>query len=212
MGVFSNSAMSLDGKLGTFRHDHVAIGSARDREWMGELRARADAVLVGGATWRNWALPLIEPHPSRTRPLLNAVLTRSGVGPREGRFYAHPLTLPVFLGGPDTDLEGFSPRVQVHRAPSTPTVAWAVDLLRRVYGVRHLLVEGGGDLIFQLLEADLLDELYVTVCPWLIGGRDAPTLADGAGFEAHRMRALSLVSSRTDGDEIYLHYRVRRDL
>jgi len=44
------------------------------------------------------------------------------------------------------------------------------------------MVEGGGELIFSLFEAGLVDELSVYVGSSIIGGRDAPTLADGNGF------------------------------
>lgn len=44
------------------------------------------------------------------------------------------------------------------------------------------MVEGGGELIFSLFEAGLVDELRLFVGPKVIGGRDAPTLADGEGF------------------------------
>jgi len=57
--VFSNTAMSADGKIGTRLHDHIAAGSAEDRRMMSELRAQADAVLVGGKTFRNWPLPML---------------------------------------------------------------------------------------------------------------------------------------------------------
>ena len=210
MRVFSNSAVSLDGKIGTWRHDHVAIGSEADRRWMGVLRAQADAVLVGGATYRAWSIPMVEPDFARSRPLINAVLTRTGAGPRSGRFFQDPRTVPVFLGGPEANLEGFPPGTVVHRAQSSASVAWALEVLRDVHGVDNLLIEGGGDIIFQLLEADLLDEVYVTLCPCIIGGRDAPTLADGSGFEADGLRRLTLEDMRREGDEVYLKYRVVR--
>jgi 2,5-diamino-6-(ribosylamino)-4(3H)-pyrimidinone 5'-phosphate reductase len=44
------------------------------------------------------------------------------------------------------------------------------------------MVEGGGEIIFSLFEARLVDDLSVFVGPTVIGGRDAPTLADGVGF------------------------------
>src|SRR6056297_2962184 len=48
-------------------------------------------------------------------------------------------------------------------------------------GVEQLMVEGGGELLFSLFAADLADELRLYVGSKLIGGRDAPTLADGEG-------------------------------
>jgi 2,5-diamino-6-(ribosylamino)-4(3H)-pyrimidinone 5'-phosphate reductase len=49
-------------------------------------------------------------------------------------------------------------------------------------GIDQLMVEGGGELIFGLLDEALVDELFVYIGPKVIGGRDAPTLADGDGF------------------------------
>jgi len=48
--------------------------------------------------------------------------------------------------------------------------------------------------------------MHVTLCPIVVGG-DAPTLADGAGFDRDDVRRLRLVASEVEGDEIFLHYR-----
>lgn len=49
-------------------------------------------------------------------------------------------------------------------------------------GIDRLMVEGGGEVIFSLFEDELVDELSVYVGSVVLGGRDAPTLADGDGF------------------------------
>jgi 2,5-diamino-6-(ribosylamino)-4(3H)-pyrimidinone 5'-phosphate reductase len=49
-------------------------------------------------------------------------------------------------------------------------------------GIDRLMVEGGGELVFSLLHEGLVDDLSVFVAPAVIGGREAPTLADGEGF------------------------------
>ena len=46
-------------------------------------------------------------------------------------------------------------------------------------GVSHLLLEGGGELNFSMLQVGLIDEIYLTICPLIFGGRDAPTSFDG---------------------------------
>ncbi len=212
MLVFSNSATSLDGRLSTTRNDHVSLGTPEDRRWMSVLRAKADAVLVGGRTFRNWALPLIEDPrvaaSQRHRPMVNAVLTRTGYGPRRGAFFQHPGTRVVFFGAPEADLSGFPDGVDIHRLGPDSTVENVLDRLEDEYGVDSLLVEGGGDLIFQLLEANRLHEINVTICPSLIGGLGATSLVDGAGFLSDDIRRLKLLTSRILGDEIYLRYRV----
>jgi len=214
--VVTNTALSLDGKIASARYDHVAIGSATDRRYMSVLRARADAVLVGGRTFRNWPLPLVpdpaaiarlaaEGFPDVETPSLegrrwwNVVLTRGEDIPRTGRFYADPRVRPLFFS-PVADLPG---EVEVGEVDPRRVVE---RLAAR--GVETLLVEAGGSLIFDFLAADLVDELYVTICPLLLGGQVAPTLVDGVGFPAELARRLRLVHLHRVGDELYGRYAV----
>jgi len=76
-------------------------------------------------------------------------------------------------------------------------------------GVRRMLVEGGAELNWTLFELDLVDELYVTVAPSLLGGSEAPTLLGGPGWPMNAQRRLSLLEMDREGDEIYLRYAVR---
>ena len=70
-----------------------------------------------------------------------------------------------------------------------------------------MLCEGGGDLNDALLRAGLVDELHLTVCPKIFGGRTAPTIAEGGGFSTLPQAAnFSLKSSRRVGDEMFLVY------
>jgi len=50
------------------------------------------------------------------------------------------------------------------------------------YGVKRVLVEGGGELRWSFFEQKLVDELFVWIMPTIWGGRDAPTLVEGSGF------------------------------
>lgn len=92
-------------------------------------------------------------------------------------------------------------------------VNWPAALahLRARWGIERLLCEGGGELNDGLLRAGLVHELHLTICPLLLGGRQAPTLADGVGFprliDAAQFR---LVRRRRVGDELFCVFR-RRD-
>lgn len=220
MRVTTNTATSLDGRIATARYDHVAIGTPVDRMYMSVLRARADAVLVGGNTFRNWPLPLVPdpdaiaqlralgfpdtdvPEPTG-RPVWNVVLSRTLDMPRTGRFYDDPRVRPLFFSPAAGDMPG-----EVVRGEVTPASVVA-ELARR--GVRTLLIEAGGALIFEFLNAGLVDELCVTLCPVVLGGVGAPTLVDGAGFSAETCKRLTLDRAVPWGDELYLRYAVRRD-
>lgn len=76
--------------------------------------------------------------------------------------------------------------------------------------VDRLLVMGGGELVASMLVDDLVDELYLTICPLLIGGKTAPTPVGGLGFTLPRTPTLTLESSQVVGDEVFLHYKTHR--
>ncbi len=59
----------------------------------------------------------------------------------------------------------------------------ALRWLRAKWGVKRLLCEGGGELNDALFRAGLVDEIHLTICPKIFGGRTAPTIADGSGFQ-----------------------------
>lgn len=208
MKIFSNTAISLDGRINTREGRFTLLGSPRDHARMEFLREQADAVLVGGGTFRNWPDP--SPRAGSGPPLWNVVVTRTLQVPLRPSFLTEPRIRPLFLTLASAISPQFPADVEGYSGPGEDLpVPWIVDVLRR-RGVERLLVEGGGDLIYQFLAADALDELYVTLCPLVIGG-DAPSLVDGAGFPLAELRRLRLLEADVAGDEIFLRYAVRRD-
>lgn len=206
MRTFSNTAISLDGRINTREGRFTTLGSPRDLQRMSELRAQADAVLVGGATFRNWphaALPeaahLPASPPTGSPPCWNVVVSRSLDVPLLPAFLQEPRVCPLFLTRSAAIPAGFPAEVEGYAGPGPDLpVPWMLEALAR-RGVRSLLVEAGGDLLFQFLAADALDELYVTLCPLLIGGKGVPSLADGSGFGLAELRRLHLLDPRRKG-------------
>ena len=211
MKVFSNTAISLDGRINTREGQFTTLGTARDHARMSWLRSQADAVLIGGATFRNWphpSLPVGEDLRSLAAPLWNVVVSRNLQFPDLAEFLAEPRTRPLFLTRAAAVPMDFPGEYEAYSGPgdSLP-IPWILAALKQ-RGVQRLLVEAGGDLLFQFLAADAVDELYVTLCPLIIGG-PTPGLAGGSGFFAAELRRLQLLSSEVVGDEIFLHYAVR---
>ena len=90
MRVISNTAISLDGRIVTARYDHHALGTPLDRAYMSVLRARSDAVLVGGRTFRNWPLPLV-PDASAIAQLREAGFPDADCPPLAGRTWVNAI-------------------------------------------------------------------------------------------------------------------------
>ena len=79
-------------------------------------------------------------------------------------------------------------------------------------GIKRLAILGGGKLVASVLAAGLIDELWLTVCPLILGGVDAPTPVEGKGFLAGLAPKLELLAVKQVGGEVFLHYRVDRTL
>ncbi|MEP6516000.1 RibD family protein [Microcoleus vaginatus] len=78
------------------------------------------------------------------------------------------------------------------------------------FGITRLAILGGGKLVASVLAAGLIDEFWLTVCPLILGGADAPTAVEGEGFLADLAPKLELLAVKQVGQEVFLHYRVDR--
>ena len=86
----------------------------------------------------------------------------------------------------------------------------ALFLFLKKAGFKHVLVEGGGELNWSVLDLGLADELIVTVAPRVAGGRLATTLVEGDGYDRiSQGPKLALMNvEKTSAGELVLHYRV----
>ena len=77
----------------------------------------------------------------------------------------------------------------------------------RKQGIKKILVEGGGETNWSFIKENLIDEVIITITPYLVGGVTATTLVDGDGFSTiAKSTKLKLKSARRMNNEIILHY------
>jgi 5-amino-6-(5-phosphoribosylamino)uracil reductase len=89
-------------------------------------------------------------------------------------------------------------------------IAWSAALpLLNQAGLRRLALLGGGTLVSSIAAAGALRELWLTVCPILVGGGRSPTPCDGDGFLTQVAPRLQLLDCQVVDQEVFLHYRVR---
>ena len=219
MHVFVNAAMSADGKLSTRRREQVRISGPDDFARVDRLRAGADAVLVGVGT-----VLADDPHLTVDDPSLRAartdrgdpanparvVVDSSGRTPADARILDTEATTYVVVSSAAADarrtaLAGAGAEVVVAGDDRVALADALPELEAR--GVETLMIEGGGEIIHSLFAAGLVDELSVYVGSVIVGGRDAPTLADGDGF-VESFPDLSLDGVRRVDDGVLLEYTV----
>jgi 2,5-diamino-6-(ribosylamino)-4(3H)-pyrimidinone 5'-phosphate reductase len=221
MEVVVNAATSVDGKLSTHERRQVRISGDADFDRVDRLRAAADAVLVGVGT----ALA-DDPHlgvkseerrverlrTGRTANPARVVADSRGRTPPDATLLNDDAETYVLVSAaaPEdrlADLRTAGATV-IEAGDDRVDLAAALDALESA-GVDRLLAEGGGELIYSLFEAGLVDELSVFVGSLVVGGRDAPTLADGEGF-LDAFPRLDLVGVERLDDGVVLEYRVGR--
>ena len=87
----------------------------------------------------------------------------------------------------------------------------AVDQLAKYFGIRTLLLEGGGHINGAFLEAGLVDELSLLVVPGIDGRHDIAAVFDGLSQSKKKAVPLRLKSlERSRGDTLWLRYEVVR--
>jgi riboflavin biosynthesis pyrimidine reductase len=204
-----NMVASVDGASSGPGDKSAPLSSAADRRLFHALRAVADVVLAGAGTVRaeNYGAP----RGDGLRPRLATVSGRLALDPAT-RFFREPEVPPLVFTTGDALAEGkASPElaaVAEIRAAGAHTFDWpeALRILRADYGTEVLLVEGGPTLNTELVAADLVDELRLTIAPLVVGGSTRRIVAPGAPADARRYTLADLGE-----DDGFLFLRYLRD-
>jgi riboflavin-specific deaminase-like protein len=208
-----NLVQSTDGKA-SIGGKASGLGTDVDRTAMRALRAKSDAVMVGGGTIRAEKLSLSLDAEDMGPVPRAVILTNSGDIPLESNLVRDPRQKVLVLL-PESAGKGAEKHVkrlaEIRRVPAVASgeidVQRAVEILNSDYGIEVLLCEGGPTLNRALIESDLVDELFLTIAPMLVGEqslRHTSTPAQG------RLRPLGLISSQVVGDEVFLRYALNR--
>jgi riboflavin-specific deaminase-like protein len=220
--VFLNAAATADGKIAPASRRFEPFGGPRDRRHLLELRATADAVMAGARTVDLDRVNM-GPGPARYRRLrlrrglaefnLRVIVSGRGSVAPGAEIFRHRFSPIIILTSelaPRRNflrLQSLADEVRICGRAEIDFDA-ALRWLRRKWKVQRLLCEGGGEVNGALFRAGLVDEVHLTLCPLIFGGRDAPTLADGAGVarlsQAARFR---LTSMKRDDASVFLIYR-----
>ena len=219
--VLVNMAMTADGKIATATRAVASFGSARDHKHLLELRATADAVMSGARTVDSAKINL-GPGGAKFRRLrrqrglaeynVRVLVSGSGSINPQAEVFNHrfsPIIILTTQRASATKLRQLRARADAVKVCGETEINFRTALrwLHARWGVQRLLCEGGGELNAALFRAGLVDELHLTVCPKIFGGRTAPTIADGSAISQLAAAAqFKLKSARRVGNEMFMVY------
>jgi riboflavin-specific deaminase-like protein len=220
--VVATFAMTADGKVTTKNLAPVDFTSHEDKVHLFRQRALADAVLIGHTSLKRdnvrFGLPA-EMQESRVKngrsrsPLRVIVSNEGRIDHRLKIFQSNISPIIIFSTKrmPHRYQRDLGNKATLHLSNATNVdLRGMLQTLRSKYKVRTVACEGGPTLFRSLLEQGLVDQLKLTIEPYMFGGANAPTLT---GVNKEFLSAsvhCSLSDMRTIGDECFLTYRIRR--
>ena len=206
-------AISLDGRLVPPEGGAAQLGGRGDRRALEESLAWADATLIGAGTLRAHRCSCLIHEPDLLRCRLDegrsaqpasVVVSRSGDFPLHWPFFEQPLQR--WLMSPVSPSKGFQRWIPLG-------TSWMERLAAlEGAGIHRLVLLGGAQLAAELLQADCVDALQLTLVPKVLGGphtwipqahQGLPSLQGGSGawlFEE---------ATPLGGGELLLRYRRR---
>ena len=206
--------MSLDGKIATINGESK-ISSTQDLERVHKLRGSVDAIMVGILTViRDDPMLDVRYAKGNTKLPLRVILDSKASIPLSSRILktAHNISTIVAV------TRKASPK-KIQRIENTGAHVLVagndrvdISALFRYLdqiGCTRILVEGGGETNWSLLNLGLIDEIIITVSSMIIGGRNAVTLVEGCGYSkiSDTLKLKLFKFERKGPDEVVLYYR-----
>ena len=212
--VLANMITTADGRA-TLAGRTEGISSEADRDLFHMLRAQVDAVMVGTGTiaLERYGPLARRPEVRKRRAALGlpevplaVTASRTLELPVDAPLFSDPESRIVVLTNSDREVPPSAAQVVVERieGPELDLLKGA-ERLRREHGVRAMLHEGGPTLLAAMLEPGLVDELFLTISPRLVGGGE-PSVVEGTALE--RPPTLQLLSVLEQASYLYLRYAI----
>lgn len=206
-----SAAVTLDGKIASKNGDSK-LSSKSDKIRLYKFRKNFDAILVG----KNTILvdnPILSTRNYGKNPT-RIILDSNAKIPLGSKIIQSSKKIPTILAvsesAPKTKLESLKKLCVdvIVCGKNTVNLKKLLSILakRQIYSI---LLEGGGTVNWSFLKFGLIDEAVITVTPFLVGGKNSPSLIDGDGFSSiTKSQKLKLYKVKKMQNEILLHYKI----
>jgi len=208
-----SGAITLDGKLAT-RTGDSKLSTKKDKIRVYKLRSKVDAIIIGKNTAKTDD-PLLSTHNIKGKNPIRVILDSNGTLDTNSRIIKTCSEIPTIIAvskkAKPKNLE------KLKKFPITILICGndkinIKNLLKilKQKKIKNILLEGGGITNWTFIKENLVDDIIITVTPYLVGGNTATTLVDGIGFsKIVGSTRLKLKNVRKVKNEIILHYQLK---
>ncbi len=215
--IILSAAMTIDGKIASKSGD-PELSDEEDWKEVHKLRTQVDAIMIGKNTVLTDDPKLhikYHQHDGYYRIILDSKLLI-------------PLSSKVITFQPELyptiicTTENVSPqRIKEFQEKNVKIIQSGkgkrVDIVKLMpklskLGIKSILLEGGGTINWSFVKNKLIDEVRLTIAPWIVGGKEAVSLVEGKGFEfmKHSLK-FELVSVKHRANYVILKYKRKND-
>lgn len=210
MKLSINMAMTLDGKVVRPDGKWYGLTSTEDKNQMDVYRSKSDAIIVGKNSIIN-DNPIVRirtiPNSLNPRPVL---LIRKGTIPPDKHVFDESDHIPLVICTKSNLKEiksSLENRAEIFALDSEDIEPKKVTGILKRKGYKNVLLEGGPKLNFSFLEGDLVDRIYLTIVPYIIGKNGLAGIADRpTELPNFADKDWTLKECNAKGNEIFLIY------
>ena len=207
--------MTIDGKIATNLGDSK-ISSKQDLRRLHRLRSSVDAVIIGISTViadnPRLTVRLVKRH--GTTPV-RIIVDSIGRIPLDSKILKSASKINTIVAVTKRASDERVDKIKSAGAIVIVAGTKTVDLkelffILKKMGFNKILVEGGGELNWSILQLGIVNELMVTIAPRIIGGRTATTLVEGDGYKriSDGIKMELIKVSRQNNGEVVLYYKM----
>jgi 2,5-diamino-6-(ribosylamino)-4(3H)-pyrimidinone 5'-phosphate reductase len=210
--VILSAAISLDGNMATKTGDS-RLSSKKDLVRVHKLRSNVDAILIGKRTMMIDDPSLTVRYVKGKNPI-RIILDSTGSIKSNSKIIQRCRTIPTIIAVSEKISEKNVARLQRYGLEVIKCGYKKINLKKllcilKKKNIKKLLVEGGGTTNWSFFKDDLVDEIIVTLTPFILGGKNAISLVEGDGFrKISQSRSLKLKNIHRLKNELVLRYVV----
>ena len=208
--IILSAAMTVDGKIATKSGDSN-LSSKKDKIRIHKLRGKVDGILVGINTVKK-DNPILTVRFAKGKNPVRIILDSNASISLNSRIIKTCHRIPTILIVSKNASSKNLKKLQKYPIQIIQTGQKQIDIKKMLEilwkkNIKKILLEGGGTINWSFLKNNYIDEIIVTISPYLVGGKEATSLVEGQGFNLiSASQKLKLKKISTLKNEIIIHY------